>query len=132
MNISNGAPPPATISATGAQVGDVRMAEPAHFRMVLVSFLAAGIGLVAGLIAFVLYKLIGLFTNLFFFHRWSADFSSAQHNQLGWLVIVVPVIGGLIVLGRSGVMAARLRRFQDEHVREPGWFPLKSGINTGN
>jgi CIC family chloride channel protein len=25
-------------------------------------------------------------------------------------------------LGRSGVMAARLRRFQDEHVREPGWF----------
>jgi CIC family chloride channel protein len=26
-------------------------------------------------------------------------------------------------LGRSGVMAARLRRFHDEHVREPGWFP---------
>jgi CBS domain-containing protein len=25
-------------------------------------------------------------------------------------------------LSRSGVMAARLRRFQDEHVREPGWF----------
>jgi hypothetical protein len=25
-------------------------------------------------------------------------------------------------LGRSGVMAARLRRFNDEHVREPGWF----------
>ncbi len=44
-----------------------------------------------------LYKLIGLFTNLFFFHRWSADFSSAQHNHLGWMVIVTPVIGGLIV-----------------------------------
>jgi CBS domain-containing protein len=26
-------------------------------------------------------------------------------------------------LGRSGVMAARLRRFHDEHMREPGWFP---------
>jgi chloride channel protein, CIC family len=26
-------------------------------------------------------------------------------------------------LGRSGVMAARLRQFHDEHVREPGWFP---------
>jgi CBS domain-containing protein len=25
-------------------------------------------------------------------------------------------------LGRSGVMAARLRGFRDEHVREPGWF----------
>jgi CIC family chloride channel protein len=31
-------------------------------------------------------------------------------------------------LGRSGVMAARLRRFQDEHVREPGWFPRKAGL----
>jgi chloride channel protein, CIC family len=74
---------------------------PAQFRMLLVSVLAAAIGLVAGLIAFILYKLIGLFTNLFFFHRWSTDFSSPQHNNLGWLVIVVPVIGGLIV----GVMA---------------------------
>jgi H+/Cl- antiporter ClcA len=69
--------------------------------MLLVSLLAAGIGLVAGVIAFALYKLIGLFTNLFFFHRWSFDFSSAQHNHLGWMVIVTPVIGGLIV----GLMA---------------------------
>ena len=74
---------------------------PAPFRMLLVSFLAAAIGLVAGVVAFALYKLIGLFTNIFFFHRWSTDFSSAQHNHLGWMVIVVPVIGGLIV----GVMA---------------------------
>jgi len=69
--------------------------------MLLVSFLAAAIGLVAGVVAFALYELIGLFTNIFFFHRWSADFSSAQHNHLGWMVIVVPVIGGIIV----GVMA---------------------------
>ena len=54
---------------------------PAPFRMLLVSLLAAAIGLVAGLIAFALYRLIGLFTNIFFFHRWSADFSSAQHNH---------------------------------------------------
>jgi CIC family chloride channel protein len=70
---------------------------PAPFRMLLVSGLSAAIGLVAGVVAFALYKLIGLFTNLFFFHRWSADFSSAQHNHLGWMVIVTPVIGGLIV-----------------------------------
>ncbi len=25
-------------------------------------------------------------------------------------------------LGRSGVMAARLRRLEEEHVREPGWL----------
>jgi CIC family chloride channel protein len=29
-------------------------------------------------------------------------------------------------LGRSGIMAARLRRFHDEHVREPGWVKLFS------
>jgi CBS domain-containing protein len=25
-------------------------------------------------------------------------------------------------LGRDGILAARMRRFEDEHVREPGWF----------
>src|SRR5271154_5292143 len=88
---------PATIAATGEQVGDVRLAEPAQFRMVLMSFLAGGIGLLAGLIAYVLYKMIGLFTNIFFYHRFVAEFISARHNQLGFWVIPVPVIGGIIV-----------------------------------
>ena len=75
--------------------------QPAQFRMVLVSFLAAGVGLIAGVVAYVLYKLIGLFTNLFFFHEWSTTFRSVGSNHLGAWVILVPVIGGLIV----GVMA---------------------------
>jgi H+/Cl- antiporter ClcA len=95
--LRNGDSRPATIGATGAQVGDVRLGQPAHFRMVLVSFLAAGIGLVAGLIAFVLYNLIGLFTNIFFYHRFSTAFASARHNQLGLWVILIPVIGGIVV-----------------------------------
>jgi chloride channel protein, CIC family len=74
---------------------------PAQFRIVLISFLAAAVGLVAGLIAYALYKLIGLFTNLFFFHQWSTTFRSAAANHLGWWVILVPVAGGLVV----GVMA---------------------------
>jgi CIC family chloride channel protein len=74
---------------------------PAQFRIVLVSFLAAAIGLISGLVAYALYKLIGLFTNLFFFHRWSTDFTSVRFHHLGPWVILVPVIGGLIV----GVMA---------------------------
>ena len=94
---NNGSSPPSTIAATGGQVGDIRLAEPAQFRMVLMSFLAGGVGLLAGLIAFVLYKLIGLFTNLFFYHRFAADFISARHNQLGLWVIPIPVIGGIIV-----------------------------------
>ena len=89
------------IAATGAQVGDTTLAEPAQFRMVLVSFLAAAIGLVAGGIAFLLYRLIGLLTNISFYGRFVANFTSARHNLLGLWVIPIPVIGGLIV----GVMA---------------------------
>jgi len=73
------------------------VAAPAQFRMVLVSFLAAGVGLVAGVVAFALYKLIGLFTNLFFYHHVSADFVSARLNHLGPWVIVIPVLGGIVV-----------------------------------
>src|SRR5205809_2151265 len=88
---------PPTPAATGAPVGDARLAEPAQFRMVLVSFLAAAIGLIAGCVAFLLYKLIGLFTNIVFYHRFVAEFTSARHHQLGAWVILMPVIGGVIV-----------------------------------
>jgi chloride channel protein, CIC family len=82
-------------------VSPVAPAAPANFRIVLMSFLAAGIGLLAGLVAYVLYKLIGLFTNLFFFHEWTTTFRSVGGHHLGPWVIGVPVIGGLIV----GIMA---------------------------
>src|SRR5207248_1358212 len=75
--------------------------EPAPFRIVLMSFLAAGVGLLAGLVAYILYKLIGLFTNLFFLQRCSATFRRVGGHHLGWWVILVPVTGGLVV----GVMA---------------------------
>ena len=44
-----------------------------------------------------MYKLIGLVTNIVFYHRFVADFTSARHNQLGLWVILMPVIGGIIV-----------------------------------
>src|SRR6266513_147626 len=88
---------PPTLAATGAPVGDARLSEPAQFRMVLVSLLAAAIGLIAGCVAFLLYKLIGLFTNIVFYHRFVAEFTSARHHQLGAWVILMPVIGGVIV-----------------------------------
>lgn len=90
-------------SKTGPQLvpSPARAGEEVEFRMVVVSLLAAGVGLLAGVVAFALYKLIGFFTNLFFYHRLSAAFISARDNQLGWIVILIPVIGGLIV----GLMA---------------------------
>jgi len=88
-----------TLAVSG--VSPVAPAAPANFRIVLISFLAAGIGLLAGIVAYILYKLIGLFTNLFFFHEWTTTFRSVGGHHLGAWVIGVPVIGGLIV----GVMA---------------------------
>src|SRR6185369_11812858 len=86
-----------TIAASGVQTESAALAEPAQFRMVLVSFLAAGIGLLAGFIAYLLYHLIGLFTNIVFYHRFVFAFNSARNNHLGAWVIVMPVIGGIIV-----------------------------------
>ncbi len=96
---NDGSQPP--IAATGTQPGDTTVSEPTQFRMVLVAFLAGGIGLIAGGIAFLLYKLIGLLTNISFYGRFAADFTSARHNHLGLWVIPIPVIGGIIV----GIMA---------------------------
>src|SRR5437879_1161138 len=94
----------AGISATGngsqlavMPVAQTAVLPPAQFRMVLMSFLAAGIGLLAGMVAYVLYKLIGLFTNLAFYHRWSTEFVSARFNHLGPWVVVTPVVGGIII-----------------------------------
>jgi CIC family chloride channel protein len=86
-----------TIAASGVQTKRAALAEPAQFRMVSVSFLAAGVGLLAGFIAYLLYNLIGLFTNIVFYHRFVFAFNSARNNHLGAWVIVMPVIGGIIV-----------------------------------
>ncbi|MGA8101773.1 MAG: chloride channel protein [Candidatus Acidiferrales bacterium] len=77
-------------------------AEPAPgYRIGLISLLAAGIGILAGLIAFVLYDMIGLFTNLAFYHQFSFHFRSPEHSPLGAWIIVIPVVGGIVV----GLMA---------------------------
>jgi CIC family chloride channel protein len=86
-----------TIAATGVQLKGAALAEPAQFRMVLISSLSAGTGLIAGLVAYLLYNLIGLFTNIVFYHRFVFVFDSARNNHLGAWVIVMPVIGGIIV-----------------------------------
>src|SRR5580704_17592360 len=73
----------------------------AVYRLEIVSLLAALIGILAGLVAYALYDLIGLFTNLAFYHEWSFHFRSPENSQLGPWIIVIPVCGGLLV----GLMA---------------------------
>lgn len=74
---------------------------PARFELLRVSLLAAAIGIAAGLVAFGLYNLIALLTNLCFYQRFSFVFASARHNRLGLWVIPLTTAGGLIV----GLMA---------------------------
>jgi chloride channel protein, CIC family len=52
-------------------------------------------------------------------------------NDIGRLPVVDRADHRKVVgyLGRSGVMAARLRRFEDEHVRELGWFAGKNELS---
>ncbi|MEX3823182.1 chloride channel protein [Paraburkholderia sp. BR14262] len=84
----------------------------ANARLPGISALAAVIGALATLAAFVLLSLIHWFTNLFFFGQFSFGDRSPALNTLGPWVIVVPVIGGLIV----GMMA----RFGSEKIRGHG------------
>src|SRR5947207_2932478 len=81
-------------------------------RVLPISALALVIGVSAAYVAAALLRLIGLFTNLFFYQRAATAFVSPAGHHLGPFVIVVPVIGSLIV----GVMA----RYGSERIRGHG------------
>lgn len=70
--------------------------EREESRIWLLTLLGVGIGFVAGFIAFALYHLIGLVTNVFYYGRFNFSFASPRFNHLGVLAIALPVIGGLI------------------------------------
>ncbi len=77
-----------------------------------ISVMAIIIGFVASGVAWVLLKLIGIFTNLFYFQHWDTALTSPAGNHLGVFAIAVPVIGSLIV----GLMA----RYGSERIRGHG------------
>lgn len=81
-------------------------------RVIPLSLICIVIGVVGAFLALILLKLIYLFTNLFFFHYWSFDYKSPTLNTLGYFVVLVPIVGGLIV----GLMA----RFGSERIRGHG------------
>ncbi len=81
-------------------------------RLIFISAIALVIGAVCTLVAVALMWLIGFFTNLFFYHQLAVTFRSPAENQLGWAVVVVPVIGGIII----GLMA----RYGSERIRGHG------------
>jgi chloride channel protein, CIC family len=81
-------------------------------EVVPITLLAIGIGILSAFVAWALLRLIGLFTNLFFYQRWNTALVSPAGNHLGWLEVLVPMVGGLIV----GLMA----RYGSERIRGHG------------
>ena len=81
-------------------------------RVVPLSLIAIGLGVLSSYLAVFLLRLIAFFTNLFFFQRFSVQLISPASNRLGWAEIFVPIAGGLIV----GLMA----RYGSERIRGHG------------
>ncbi len=81
-------------------------------RVIPISVMAILIGVFSAFVAWFLLKLIGFFTNLFYFHRLSYSFISPAGNHLGIYAVAVPVVGSLIV----GLMA----RYGSERIRGHG------------
>ena len=65
--------------------------------VVRTSALALVVGFIGGLVAQALLELIYLFTNIFFYGKWSFAITSPAHHHLGAWVILIPPIGGLLV-----------------------------------
>jgi H+/Cl- antiporter ClcA/predicted transcriptional regulator len=84
----------------------------ATIRLLPIAGVAILIGIVGAYVALALLKLIGLFTNLFFFQRLSTALVTPAGHTLGPLVILVPVAGALVI----GVMA----RYGSERIRGHG------------
>jgi chloride channel protein, CIC family len=81
-------------------------------RVLPISLLAIAIGLLAAFVALALLRMIGLFTNLFYYQRWSVELVSPAGNHLGVAGALVPVAGAVII----GLMA----RYGSERIRGHG------------
>ena len=81
-------------------------------RVIPISLMAIAIGLVSTYIAWALLRLIGFFTNLFYYGHTGTALVSPAGNHLGWFAVLVPVLGGIVI----GLMA----RYGSERIRGHG------------
>src|SRR5216117_221834 len=84
----------------------------ADARLITLSVMAALVGVISAFVALALVRLIGLFTNLAYFHRFATSLVSPAASGPGLWSLPIPVVGGLIV----GVMA----RYGSEKIRGHG------------
>src|SRR5213076_3615809 len=84
----------------------------ANPRVLVVTLMAVFVGVASAFVALALTKLIGFFTNLFYYQRIATgDFTSPAGHHLGVWSVFIPVIGGLLI----GLVAADLLRAVARH-----------------
>jgi len=100
---------PAPAHGSSERVGDFTTTA----RVIPIALLAIGVGAASAFVATALLRLIALFTNLFFFQRWSFLPASPAQHALGTIAaLLVPVAGSLII----GLLA----RYGSERIRGHG------------
>src|SRR6476469_4610634 len=104
---------PAMSIATPRHARAHRLADhSADWRMIMLAAMAVVVGTGGALGAWVLVRMIALATNLFWYGRLSFDLATISDARVGWLVLVIPVVGALLV----GLTA----RFGTEKIRGHG------------
>src|SRR5215472_8904275 len=81
----------------------------ATWRVFPISLLALVIGVICAFVALALLRLIGLFTNLFYFGRWNTALISPVGNRLGLFSVFVPIAGALIIGAMAKYGSERIR-----------------------
>jgi CIC family chloride channel protein len=105
--------PEAAHPAAATLPGETRLGDfSANKRLLLITPMAGVVGVISALVAYAFVWLIGLITNLAYYHRLSTKLVSPADNQLGLAAVLVPMAGGLII----GLMA----RYGSEKIRGHG------------
>jgi H+/Cl- antiporter ClcA/CBS domain-containing protein len=81
-------------------------------RILTLSLMAVAVGVISSGVAYILVWLIAIITNLAFYQTFSAASTSPANHQLGYWVVLIPTLGGLII----GLMA----RYGSERIRGHG------------
>ncbi|MEO8404259.1 MAG: chloride channel protein [Chitinophagaceae bacterium] len=96
-SLRNGIPISVSLADNLADQNLVTRQRTDNRRVIRIAWYSFLIAIAVSFIARLLVWLISVVTNLFFYGHLSAANTSPAGNELGWLVIFIPVIGGIIV-----------------------------------
>lgn len=81
-------------------------------RVLPITLLAAATGTLSAFLALTLLKMIAFFTNVLVFQRFTTEATSPAQHHLGFAIVLVPILGGLVI----GLMA----RYGSDKIRGHG------------